>query len=423
MNHVRSLKALGVLTAVLACFAISPAHGKRPTPTPTPVPTPTPTPLGEDRGNGNSAAENVQALNLGTTGSNNTAHGWFSLISNTSGERNTATGTLSLAANTTGSDNTADGYGALNPNTTGGQNTATGAFSLVTNTTGVGNTADGYVALQANTSGNANIAIGAGALFANTTGSNNIAMGFNALAENATGSFNTGLGYGALRFTTEGGNTATGAQALRNNATGNNNTAIGLNAGLNIATASNVTCIGANVLGADADNTTWIGNVYGNITLNGQAAPVVVSVDGQLATNVSSARFKKDIATMERASEAILALRPVTFRYKKDTTSTAQFGLIAEEVAKIDPALVLPDKEGKPLTVRYDAVNAMLLNEFLKEHKIVQEQQKEIDALKTELKQQAAQIQKVSAQFEASKSTPQTVSLPALALSDSRNNQ
>ena len=95
-------------------------------------------------------------------------------------------------------------------------------------------------------------------------------------------------------------------------------------------------------------NTTWISNVYGVTTVSGTTAPVIVSDTGQLGTLVSSERFKKDIATMEKASEAILALRPVTFHYKSDTKETPQFGLIAEEVAKVNPALVLPDKEGKP---------------------------------------------------------------------------
>jgi hypothetical protein len=202
---------------------------------------------------------------------------------------------------------------------------------------------------------------------------------------------------------------------------------LGINAGNGIITADNVTCIGANVLGADVSNTTWIGNVYGNATLNGQTAAVVVSVDGQLATNVSSQRFKKDIATMENASEAILSLRPVTFHYKSDVKDFPQFGLIAEEVAKVNPALVLPDKEGKPYTVRYDAVNAMLLNEFLKEHRKNEEQQATITELKStvaqqqkdfqatvaqltaRLDEQASQIQRVSAQLEASKPATQVV--------------
>jgi len=174
-------------------------------------------------------------------------------------------------------------------------------------------------------------------------------------------------------------------------------------------------------------NTTWIGNVYGVTTQSGTTAQVIVSNTGQLDTVASSERFKKDVAAMEKASEAILSLRPVTFHYKSDAKETPQFGLIAEEVAKVNPALVLPDKEGKPYTLRYDAVNAMLLNEFLKEHHIVQEQQATITQLEStvaqqkkdfqatvaqltaRLDEQASQIQKVSAQLEASKPAPQVV--------------
>ena len=167
-------------------------------------------------------------------------------------------------------------------------------------------------------------------------------------------------------------------------------------------------------------NTTWIGNVYGVTTQSGTTAPVVVSNGGQLGTVASSERFKKDIATMEKASEAILSLRPVTFHYKRDDQRTPQFGLIAEEVAKVNPALVLPDKEGKPYTVRYDAVNAMLLNEFLKEHRRAQEQQATIAQLKKDLQANAAQhqkqiealsagLEKVTAQLEVNKTAPQIV--------------
>jgi hypothetical protein len=187
---------------------------------------------------------------------------------------------------------------------------------------------------------------------------------------------------------------------------------LGVNAGNGVTTASGVTCIGANVGGANVSNTTWIAGVYGVTTQSGTTAQVVVSDTGQLGIAASSERFKKDIATMERASEGILSLRPVTFHYKTDTEGTPQFGLIAEEVAKVNPSLVLPDKEGKPYTVRYEAVNAMLLNEFLKEHRKNEEQgatiarqQKQIDAL-------TAGLQKVSAQLEASKLAPQVVNNP-----------
>ena len=182
--------------------------------------------------------------------------------------------------------------------------------------------------------------------------------------------------------------------------------AIGFNAGADVFTASNVICIGHDIYGANVSDTAWMGAIYGQTTLSGTTAPVVVSDNNQLGTVASAARFKKDIATMEKSSEAILSLRPVTFHYKTDTKGTPQFGLIAEEVAKVNPALVLPDKEGKPFTVRYDAVNAMLLNEFLKEHKTFVEAQHKVEKLETTVatlvatvKEQAAQIQKVSAQL------------------------
>jgi predicted ribosome quality control (RQC) complex YloA/Tae2 family protein len=188
---------------------------------------------------------------------------------------------------------------------------------------------------------------------------------------------------------------------------------VGFNAGANVTTADHVICIGGSLAGANVDDTTWIDNIFGTRTQSAITAPVVVSNTGQLGTVASSERFKKDIATMNQASEAILSLRPVTFHYKTDTKDTPQFGLIAEEVAKVNPALILPDKEGKPYTVRYEAVNAMLLNEFLKEHRkvekleaTVERQHKDFEAAVAELK---GQIQKVSAQLEVSKAAPQTV--------------
>ena len=133
---------------------------------------------------------------------------------------------------------------------------------------------------------------------------------------------------------------------------------------------------------------------------------------------------------MDQTSEAILALKPVTFHYKSDSSNTPQFGLIAEEVAKVNPDLVVRDENGEVYTVRYDAVNAMLLNEFLKEHRKVEEQQSKIqkqqgtiselkatvaqqqkgmEVLAAQLKEQAAQIQKVSAELETSKPAAQVV--------------
>jgi len=176
-------------------------------------------------------------------------------------------------------------------------------------------------------------------------------------------------------------------------------------AGDNITTADTVICLlspGENVSG-----TTWIDNIYGVTTVSGTTAPVVVSDGGQLGTIASSERFKKDIATMEKASEAILSLRPVTFHYKTDTKGTSQFGLIAEEVAKVDPALVLPDKEGKPYTVRYEAVNAMLLNEFLKAHRKMEQQEATITRLEKQVAALATGLQTVSAQLDLNKQPPQ----------------
>ena len=259
-----------------------------------------------------------------------------------------------------------------------------------------------------------NTAVGQNALLSLTTGTYNTAVGIFALLSDTEGKFNTALGAATLLANTGDQNTATGAGALLSNTTGSSNKALGFNAGTNVTTANNVIAIGT--AGANVSDTTWIGNVFGVTTVSGTTAAVIVSNTGQLGTLGSSERFKKDIAAMEKASEAILSLRPVTFHYRADAENTPQFGLIAEEVAKVNPALVLPDKEGKPYSVRYDQVNAMLLNEFLKEHRKVQEleannaqqqrnfaaQQKQIDAL-------SAALQKVSAHLELSKAAPQTV--------------
>ncbi len=241
----------------------------------------------------------------------------------------------------------------------------------------------------------------------------NTAIGFQALFGNDHGNGNTATGFGALNSNTTGNNnTANGRGALLQNTSGSRNTAIGMGAGSGVTNASDVICIGFAVAGADVSNTAWIGNVYGVTTQSGTTAPVVVSDTGQLGTLASSERFKKDIVTMDNVSDAILSLRPVTFHYKTDTQGTPQFGLIAEEVAKVNPALVLPDKEGKPYTVRYEAVNAMLLNEFLKEHRKNEQQEATIARLETQIEALTTGLQKVSVQLEASKPAPQVVNNP-----------
>ncbi len=389
------------------------------------------------------SAEGFRALFSNTTGAQNTASGASALLSNTTGSFNTANGVNTLYSNTIGSNNTANGERALFDNTTGRSNTAVGSQAIF-HSNGSSNTALGFRA--AYTTGSRNTAVGSLALF-QSTGSDNTALGFAAASANdyshyAFGFSNTAVGAEALAGGDGGSyNTAIGASALAGVTTfggGNYNTAVGFHALLNgnfSSTAEHVICIDA--AGDNVSDTTWIGNVYGVTTQSGTTAPVVVSNTGQLGTVASSERFKKDVGTMEKASEVILELRPVTFHYKSDAKGTPQFGLIAEEVAKVSPALVLPDKEGKPYTVRYDAVNAMLLNEFLKEHRKVEQQAREMqeqqatiaelksDAVKQEatigqlkkemesvvacLKEHDSSIQKVSAQIEVGEPFARTV--------------
>jgi trimeric autotransporter adhesin len=417
---------------------------------------------------GGNTAEGQNALFSLTTGTYDTAIGFSALKSNTEGQFNTAIGAGALLANvgdqstgdgventaigagallsnTKGVQNTANGAFALFSNTEGRENTATGAFALFHNTTnienGVQNTADGAFALFSNTTGRVNTAIGNGALFANTTGNGNTASGYNALESNMTGGSNTASGDSALFSNTTGGfNTADGAGALFNNATGTNNTAIGtsalvnntsgsnnialgVGAGSNIVTASDTICIGAP--GVDVTDGCYIGHVFEE-ALDPDHLSMAIDVNGKVGTPASSRRFKEDIKPIDKASETILALKPVSFHYKNDKKRRAQFGLIAEEVAEVDSSLVARDKEGKPYSVRYDQVNAMLLNEFLKEHQAFVEEQREVktqeatifelkstvarqqkgmEALTAQLKEQAAQIRDVSAHLEINKST------------------
>jgi hypothetical protein len=320
-----------------------------------------------------------------------TAEGQHALQDLTTGAANTALGAFSLFANTTGSFNTAVGAGALDLNT-GDANTAVGVAALLLNT-GTSNTAVGAAALEFNTGGGANTAIGSEALFSNTTGQFNTVNGSGALDHNTTGSSNTAIGTSALSSST----------------TGNGNIAVGVNAAGNVVTASNVICIGSNLSAADASDICFIGNIRGVTTINNNAIPVLIDSAGQLGTTSSSRRFKHDIKPMDKASEAILALKPVSFRYKVHKDRTPQFGLIAEDVAAVNPDLVVYDADGKPYTVRYDAVNAMLLNEFLKEHKMVQEQGAMIACQRKQIEALTAGLEKVSAQLEMSKPAPQTV--------------
>ena len=242
------------------------------------------------------------------------------------------------------------------------------------------------------------------------TGVGNTAAGWHSLFANSVGNLNTAIGGGALLSSTGDNNTAIGALALLSNTTGSGNVALGAGAGSAVTTANNVIAIGST--GANQSYSCYIGNIYARIIDPGSAT-VYIDATGKLGTALSSRRFKHDIKPMDKASEAILALKPVTFHYKSDAKNTPCFGLIAEEVEKVNPDLVLRDKNGEILSVRYEQVNAMLLNEFLKEHRkvekleaTVERQHKDFEAAVAELK---GQIQKVSAQLELNKPASQTV--------------
>jgi hypothetical protein len=356
---------------------------------------------------GFNTAEGQNALLGLTTGQGNTAVGWFSLWGNAGGGFNTATGAGTLLFNTadentafgaaallnniSGTGNTATGAAALLNNTIGQDNTANGVFALKSNTEGSENTATGTGALSSNSTGATNTATGGGALFSNTTGNNNTATGFSTLSANMTGNGNTAIGRSALTITTGSGNTALGTNAGSALTSGNLNIDIGADV-IGVAGESNTIRIRANLDETPGASACHIGGIYNQSVDPGTASSMAIDASGKLGTMVSSRRFKHDIKPMDKTSEAILALKPVTFRYKSDAKNTPCFGLIAEEVAGVNPDLVVRNKNGEIWTVRYDQVNAMLLNEFLKEHKKVQEQQATIGQLKSNTAKQEATI-------------------------------
>jgi trimeric autotransporter adhesin len=281
---------------------------------------------------------------------------------------------------------------------------AAGVIALRDNTSGFFNNAVGAAALDDNVVGSFNNAHGRGALQA-SDGDGNNAFGDAALFNNVSGSFNTAIGDLALENSTGSFNTALGASAGSNQDTGSNNIYIG---DTGVAGESNVVAIGGSASSGTAYTDTFIGGIHDSVETE-QA--VFVGADGHLGTVVSSRRYKEEVKPMDKASEALFALKPVSFRYKQefDPSHRLSFGLIAEDVAEISADLVSRDREGNPKTVRYEAINAMLLNEFLKEHRTVQDQQKEIDALKAELKEQRAFIQNVNDKVELNRPASQTV--------------
>ena len=397
--------------------------------------------LFNNRNGNNNTATGVQALNRNQSGSNNTATGVNALLNNTA-SNNTATGADALFSNTVGTDNTAEGYLALHDNVgdlahgLGLRNTAMGSQALQHNT-GTWNTAVGYLALQSNTTGMGNTAVGAGALF-EAKGQVNTAIGNSALS-GAFGQENIGIGDTALAFVQGDNNVAIGRAALAEAGTANSNLAVGDGAGENLLSGDHNIYIGSvgdpsasifapapesdtiRIGESTIQTATFIAGIYGQSVDAASGVPVQIDSTGKLGTVLSSARFKQAIKPMDKVSEAVLGLQPVTFQYKPelDPKGVPQFGLVAEQVEKVAPQLVVHDKQGKPYTVRYEAVNAMLLNEFLKEHRNVAEQQSTIAELKTTVAQQQKQIetltatvQKVSDQVALSKPVPQLVANP-----------
>jgi hypothetical protein len=329
----------------------------------------------------------------------NTAEGQAALLSLTTGTFNTAVGFFALRSNTTNSFNTAIGVGTLLANAAD-QNTATGAGALLSNSIGSGGTATGAFALLNNTTGLVNTATGLNALFSNTTGNNNTADGEEALESNTTGNHNA----------------AFGSSALRSNTTGSTNIALGSFAGVNLTTGDRNIDIGNNGV-TDESSTIRIGSDQSRAFIAGirgvlvaDSVPVVIDPAGQLGTiGGSSQRLKDHVKPMGEASEDILALKPVTFQYKSDVKRTPQFGLVAEDVAAVNSDLVVRDEKGEIYSVRYDQVNAMLLNEFLKAHRKMQTQEAAIARQQKQIEALTASLQKVSAQIQMSKVTQNVV--------------
>jgi hypothetical protein len=381
-------RALLLIPLVLACFALLPrAQAATPELLPSPAP--------DGAYTGFNTAEGLNALhNVNTAvGQFNTALGFNTLKSDTTGSHNTAVGAQALL-NNNGSFNTAVGENALVSNVAGDQNMALGQGALGGNVEGNDNVAIGFQALNRNGGefADVNVAIGSQALKRNFDGSGNVAVGFQALFNNDHGSNNIALGPLALRNVSS--------------FSGSFNIGIGDDAGHNVSSAHNVICIG-DVGGANVDNTTYIDNIFGTLQPVVGVNPDVVTIrsDGRLGrANVSSRRYKHEIKLMDKASEKLYALKPVTFRYKKeyDETQTLAYGLIAEDVAQVYPALVGRNDKGQPESVRYEQINAMLLNEFLKEHRKVEQLEKQVEAL-------TAGLQKVSEQLELQKPSAQTV--------------
>lgn len=365
----------------------------------------------------NNTGVGVNALLLATTGVSNVAIGGFAEDALTTGNANVGIGLNALGAVTTGSGNTgvgsaalfavttvsnltAFGFSALSSNTTGTGNTAVGFNALTTLSTGNNSTAVGSSALASATVGTSNVAVGSGAMAIATTGSNCTAVGANTLTGQTTGTINTAIGSAALAsVTTSSTNVALGSSAgtllvtgagdnlfLGHQAgaallTGSSNVLIGFQTGsayigaesnnilvnsAGVAAESGVMRLGTTGVGAGLTGKTWVAGVRGVTTDVNDAVAVLIDSTGQMGTTSSSERYKDGIQDMSDYSSKLLDSRPVTFIYKSDKSRQRVPGLIAEEFAQLYPDMVVYDSEGRPDTIQYQELPAMLLNEIKK---------------------------------------------------------
>jgi hypothetical protein len=309
----------------------------------------------------------------------------------------TATGSSALIAATTGEYNTADGWSALMSNTTATYNTAVGAAALKEDVTGSYNTAVGVAALSTNVAKD-NTAVGFRALGYNTDGTKNTAIGKYALGSNNTGEHNTAAGYGALFFNAASNNTAVGVHALAANMKGSNNIAVGFEAGRDTTGSDNIDL--GNVGTTDEHSTIRLGTegthtatyIAGISAAEVTGSAVYVTAAGQLGVLASSERYKTQVAPMGERSLNIGRLRPVTFRLKSDPAGPLQYGLIAEEVDKIYPELVVRDRSGEIQGVRYDELTPILVNEVQQlarklsaQSALIETQTRQLRAMRNEL--------------------------------------
>jgi hypothetical protein len=403
-----SINGLLLIPLVLACFALLPSIQATPDPA---------------NPGGANTADGGHALQNRSTGEFNTAFGTNALNSLTTGFNNAAQGNSALFSLTTGGGNVAIGSVAQRFNQDGNHNTAIGNNALNANLHGNQNTAIGYSALRVNTS-NDNTAVGWGALGSHTSGTENVAVGKEALANlSVSGSeFNTAVGTQALVNQTSGdNNVALGEEAGVNVSSGGSNVFLGAHTGASVFNGTGIVCIGYLQNSDNISDRTFIKNIGSFAQPTGGVIDFVTvnTTNNKMGHTASSRRYKEDIKPMDNSSELIYQLKPMTFRFKKNAENpnpVLDYGLIAEDVAEVDPALAIRNGEGQIESVRYLAIQNMLLNEFLKEHKKVQEleatvaqQKKDMGVFAAALKEQAAQIQKVSAQVEVNKAAPRTV--------------